>query len=350
MLECLRVLDRAQFSPHAILLRPGPLEAELRDLSVPTFVQTPHRMRNLWGVAKTVWNIRRLVREHRLRFLHANAFRAHAYSGLVRKFDGIPNVLTVHSPENPGLFTKALLALPVDAVLANCNATADAFRPADWPVEVVWPGINETHLQRHTDRGTLVRRYGVPSQRRWVSMCARIQRHKGQQHFLRAIAAAARQHDVQGVLVGAPLFGLDEDYLTELKDLANQLGIASRVTFTGFVPNEDVAGFQAASTLTLHTALREDFGLSLAEANILGVPAVAFAAVGPAVIIRPGETGWLAPVGDQAALNECVIEALSDPERLLRFGRAARERIRGNFSIEQHVRQTEAIYRRLLDR
>lgn len=348
MLECLRVLDRSQFLPHAILLRPGPLEAELRALSVPTFVLAPHRMRNLWGVARTVWAIRRLVREHGLRFLHANAFRAHAYSGLVRKLDGIPNVLTVHSPEDPGLFTRALLSLPVDAVLANCTATAEAFRPAGWSAEVVWPGINESHLQRHTDRDTLARRYGVPSQRRWVSMCARIQRHKGQQHFLRAIAAAASRHDVQGVLVGAPLFGLDEDYLTELKGLGSQLGIVERVTFTGFVPNEDAAGFQAASTLTLHTALREDFGLSLAEANMLEVPAVAFAAVGPAVIIRPGETGWLAPVGDQGKLDKCVMEALADPERLRRFGRAARERIRANFSIERHVRQTEAIYRRVL--
>lgn len=349
MIECLRVLDRSQFAPHAILLRPGPLAAELQALAVPTFVLPPHRMRNLFGVARAVWNLRRLVRERGFRFLHANAFRAHAYSGLVRKFDGIPNVLTVHSPENPGLFTKALLALPVDAVLANCTATAEAFRPAGWPVEVVWPGINEAHLQRHTERDLLARRYGLPAQRRWISMCARIQRHKGQQHFLRAIAAAARQQDVQGVLVGAPLFGLDEDYLKELKGLASQLGITDRVTFTGFVPNEDAAGFQAASTLTLHTALREDFGLSLAEANILGVPAVAFAAVGPAVIIRPGETGWLAPVGDQAALDHCLVEALSDQGRLRQFGQAARDRIRANFSIEQHVRHTEAIYHRVLN-
>ena len=180
-------------------------------------------------------------------------------------------------------------------------------------------------------------------------MCARIQRHKGQQHFLKAIAAAARQFDVQGVLVGAPLFGLDEDYLAELKALAQSLGIADRISFTGFVANEDAAGFQAATTVLLHTALREDFGLSLAEANVLGVPAVAFATVGPAVIITTGETGWLAPVGDQGALDAALIDALSSPERLTRFGQAARERIRASFSIEQHVRQTEGIYRRLLN-
>ncbi len=347
MIECLRVLNRAEFRPHVILLRPGPLEIELQGLGVRTHVLKTHRMRNLIGVAGAVGAIRRLVREHGLRFLHANAFRAHAYAGLVRKIDRLPNVVTVHSPEVPGIFTKLLLALPVDAVLANCTATSDAFRPFGWQSEVIWPGINVSHLQSHPGREELAARHGIPQERIWVSMCARIQRHKGQKHFLRAIAAAARKFDVHGLLVGAPLFGLDEDYLTELKSLAAQLGIQDRVSFTGFVSNEDVAGFQAASSLTLHTALREDFGLSLAEANALGVPAVAFAAVGPAVIIRPGETGWLAPVGDQDALDSCVLEALADPARLSAFGAAARDRIQAEFSIERHVRQTEAVYRRI---
>lgn len=348
MLETFRELDRREFLPYAILLRSGPLEKELAALSVPTFVLKQHRMRNILGVAAAVRGICRLIREHGLQLLHCNAFRAHAYGSLARRFTGIPSLVTVHSPEEPGWFTRLLLSMPTDAVIANCTATADSFVPFDWKCEVVWPGVNEARLQKHTPRAALAAKFGIPEHRPWVAMCARIQRHKGQQHFLRAIAAAARQFDVQGVLVGAPLFGLDEDYLVELKALAGSLGIADRVTFTGFVADEDAAGFQAATAVLLHTALREDFGLALAEANVLGVPAVAFASVGPAVIIRPGETGWLAPVGDQAALDAALVDALSDRDRLARFGRAAQERIRSNFSIAQHVRQTETIYRRLL--
>ncbi len=349
MLETFRELDRREFLPYAILLRPGPLESELAALSVQTFVLKAHRMRNVFGVRAAVRDICGLVRGHGLQLLHCNAFRAHAYGSLARKFTGIPSLVTVHSPEEPGWFTRLLLSMPTDAVIANCTATAESFVPYGWQSEVVWPGVNEAHLRKHSGRTALAAKYSIPEQRPWVTMCARIQRHKGQQHFLKAIAAATRRFDVQGVLVGAPLFGLDEDYLVELKSLAQSLGIADRVTFTGFVSNEDAAGFQAATSVLLHTALREDFGLSLAEANVLGVPAVAFAAVGPAVIIKPGETGWLAPVGDQGALDAALIDALSSPERLTRFGQAARERIRANFSIEQHVRQTEGIYRRLLN-
>ena len=319
-------------------------------MGVRTFVLKKHRMRDLLGVGGAVRSICRLTREHDLRLYHCNGFRAHAYGGLARCFTEAPNVVTVHSPEPPGLFTRALLSLPANQVIANCTATAEHFEPRGWRSQVIWPGVNEARLRDHPTREDLAERYGIPPHRPWVTMCARLQRHKGQPHFLRAIATAAKTHDIQGVLVGAALFGMEEEYADELRHQARDLGIADRVTFTGFIPDKDVAGFQAAATVLLHTALLEDFGLVLAEANILGVPVVAFAAVGPAAIIVPGETGWLAPVGDQAALDAALADALASPEKRARFGAAARRRMRAQFTIEEHVRQTEAIYARLTDR
>lgn len=350
MLQTFRVMDRSRFEPVVIQLRPGPLEKELTEMGVTTHVLRKHRMRDLLGVAGAVRSICRLTREHDLRLYHCNGFRAHAYGGLARCLTGVPNVVTVHSPEPPGLFTRALLSLPADQVIANCTATADHFTPRGWQSQVVWPGVNQARLAHHTSRDVLAARYGIPASRPWVAMCARLQRHKGQPHFLRAIAAAAKTHDIQGVLVGAALFGMEEDHAEELRQQAKDLGIADRVTFTGFIPDEDVAGFQAGAAVLLHTALLEDFGLVLAEANMLGVPVVAFAAVGPAAIIVPGETGWLAPVGDQDALDAALADALGDPEKRARFGAAARSRVRAMFTIEEHTRRTEVIYRRLTDR
>jgi 1,4-alpha-glucan branching enzyme len=240
--------------------------------------------------------------------------------------------------------------LPVDQVIANCTATAEHFAPRGWQSQVVWPGVNEARLRIHPARNDLAARYNIPTNRPWVTMCARLQRHKGQPHFLKTIAEVSKTHDIQGVLVGAALFGMEEEYAEELRQMAREFGIADRVTFTGFISDEDVAGFQAAAGVLLHTALLEDFGLVLAEANTLGVPAVAFAAVGPAAIIVPGETGWLAPVGDQAALDAALADALASPDKRARFGAAAQSRMRERFTIEEHVRQTEAIYARLTNR
>jgi glycosyltransferase involved in cell wall biosynthesis len=130
--------------------------------------------------------------------------------------------------------------------------------------------------------------------------------------------------------------------------LAASLGIAHRVTFTGFVSDRDLAGLLASSALVVHPALEEDFGLTVAEAQALGIPVLAYAAVGPAAIIEPDVTGWLVAVGDQAGLNAALTDAMSDDARLRRYGAAGRTRSRSLFGADQHARQTEAIYEMIL--
>ncbi len=348
LMETLEGLDRSRFEPSVIQLRPGPLEDRARAAGMDVTVLPSHRMRNLLAVGRTVLRIRRLVRDRGLALLHANAFRAHAYAGLAARLSGVPEVVTVHSPEPPGAFTRAILAIPPGQVIANCTTTADWFAANGWRPEVVWPGVNLGRLAGHASRADLAARHGLDPDRPWVAMCSRIQRHKGQEHFLRALAALPSDARVQGVVVGAPLFGLDHEYLGELHRLAASLGLgADRLRFTGFVPESDVSGFQAASRLVVHSALREDFGLAVAEAMALGTPVLAFAAPGPAVIITPG-TGWLVPVGDQPALDAALGAAVGDPDACRRAGDAARRRVRSEFTIERHIAGVERCYGRLL--
>lgn len=67
--------------------------------------------------------------------------------------------------------------------------------------------------------------------------------------------------------------------------------------------------------LYLATA-RETFGIGTLEAMASGVPVVGWDYGGQREIIQQGETGYLAPYGDYAALADCVRRALSERERL----------------------------------
>jgi glycosyltransferase involved in cell wall biosynthesis len=348
MLHTFRVQDRSKFHPAVVQLRPGPLSRELQELAVDNYVLTEHRMRNVFGVARAIVQIANLAKKHQFALLHSNGFRAHVYGGLGAALAGIPEVWTGHTAEVPGLSTRAILAIPTHQVIANCPRTARFFQDAGKPTQMIWPGVNTAQLDRGTPRAELASRYKIPADRRWVAMGARLQRFKGQREFVRAIASAPAASGIHGIVIGGSLFGQENDYERELRALAAELNVTDRITFTGFIPDADVAGFLGASCLTLHPAHEEDFGLAVAEAQALGVPTIAFATVGPSAIIEEGKTGWLVPIGDQNRLNAALAAALAVPDQLAAMGRAARERSRRLFGIEEHVRQTQEVYSRVL--
>ncbi len=345
LLNLLRQLERTRFNPLVALLRPGPLEEDLRALGVRTLVLEKHRMRNCLAVGQAIVSLRTIIREENIHLVHSNGFRAHVYGGLAARWAGIPEAWLVHTAEKPGLTTRLIEAIPSRHVVANCPRTAAYFVARGFPTSLIWPSVDVARLATGTPRAELAVRFNLPADARWVSMGARLQRFKGQDYFIRALASLATEPaDVHGVIIGGNLFGLEQDYLAELKTLAASLGVAGRIHFTGFISDADVYGFLAASELLIHPALDEDFGLIVAEAQALARPVLAFASVGPAAIVADGQTGRLVRVGDERCLTEALREMLAQPATLRGWGEAGRERALRLFGAAACARQLERIY------
>jgi len=345
MLNLLRHLDRTRFEPSVALLRPGPLADDLREINVPVSLLAAHRMRNVPAVWRAVGGIKQIVHEQGIDLVHSNGFRAHVYGGIAAWQAGIPALWLTHTAEKPGLSTSAILRIPAARVIANCPRTAEFFVAHGHATSMIWPSVDPQRLANFTARGELAARFGLPTGARWVCMGARLQRYKGHEFFLRALASLPpAMNDVRGVVIGGALFGLEQGYLDELKDLAKKLGVGERVCFTGFVPDADVHGFLAASELLLHPALDEDFGLIVAEAQAMGRPVLAFASVGPAAIIEERRTGRLVPPGDQAAMNSALVEMIAQPEMVRPWGEVGRESTIRRFGVKSAVQQLERAY------
>ena len=351
MLECIRALDRRAFEAHVIQLRPGPLEALIREAGGVPHVLAQHRIREVHKVAGAVRAIRNLARREDFQLLHSNGFRAHLYGGPAAWWAGIPEVWTTFTFEAPTWGNRAILKIPTRRVLAICPRTEDFFRQAGQPTTMIWPGVNVAALEARADRApraVLAEKYRLPTDRPWLVSGARLQRYKGQLDFLEALAKSPRAAGTHGIIIGGSLFGAESEYALELKARAQTLGLTERVTFTGFVSDDELAGFLAAAHLVVHPASHEDFGLTVAEAQVLRVPVLAYDEVGPAAILRHGETGWLAPVGDIGRLTELLEDILAHPERMPAVGAAGRRRVAAEFGAEEHARRTMEEYRRAL--
>jgi len=351
MLECIRALDRTAFEAHVIQLRPGPLAALTREAGGVPHVLGQHRVRELHKVWAAVGAICRIARQEGLQLFHSNGFRAHLYGGLAAWRTKIPEVWTTFTFEAPTLGNQAILKIPTRKVLAICPRTADFFQAAGLTTTMIWPGVNVADLEARAARAPrqlLADKYRIPAGRPWLVSGARLQRYKGQLDFLEALAASPRAAGTHGVIIGGSLFGAESDYARELKARAHTLGIADRVTFTGFVSDDELAGFLAAALVVVHPAYHEDFGLTVAEAQVLGIPVLTYAEVGPAAIIRRSETGWLAPIGDVGRLTMLLDDILAHPERLPSVGARGRRRVMAEFGAEEHARLTMEEYRRVL--
>ncbi|MHB8522001.1 MAG: glycosyltransferase family 4 protein [Limisphaerales bacterium] len=350
MLNLLRHVDRSRFSPSVALLRPGPLADELRAIEVPTHVLPAHRMRDVFAVGRTVRSLARLVQQQGYDLVHSNGFRAHVYGGLAARSARVPEVWTVHTVEKAGPITATVFRIPTAHVIANCQRTADYFVARSCLTSRIWPSVDFAHLEPFTTRAELAERYDLRPEPRWVCMGGRLQRYKGHEFFLRALAALPSQAaDVCGIIMGGSLFGMEPDYPAELNKLAQTLGIHERIRFTGFIPDADVHGFLAASEMLVHPALDEDFGLIVTEAQAMGKAVLAFNAVGPAAIVLPEQTGELVPVGNQEELNAALARMLSKPDTLLVWGQAGKRRVQELFGVPAAVEQLERVYAACLD-
>ncbi|MBP5858122.1 glycosyltransferase family 4 protein [Marivibrio halodurans] len=88
---------------------------------------------------------------------------------------------------------------------------------------------------------------------------------------------------------------------------------------------EAVADLFAAGDIFVWPAVSEAFGFALIEAQTAGLPAIVGDRPGPRSLVRAGETALLAPEGDAGAFAAALRQLVSNPDRRLAMGRAARD-------------------------
>lgn len=124
---------------------------------------------------------------------------------------------------------------------------------------------------------------------------------------------------------------------------ARTLGVDDRVFFLGKI--DTVAPLLAGADLFLLPSDKESFGLSALEALASGVPVIGTNVGGLPEVVRHGETGFLANVGDVEAMADAAIEFLSDQARWQAASTLAARDARERFSQAQIVAQYEDFYR-----
>jgi len=127
--------------------------------------------------------------------------------------------------------------------------------------------------------------------------------------------------------------------------LASQLGVDKHTRFLG--KQNQIQDLLPQAHVLLMPSEMESFGLVALEAMACGVVPVATRVGGVPELIDDGRTGFLAPVGDIAALAQACTNLLSDAWLHTRIAAAGRHDAETRFNTHEVIPQYEAVYRRV---
>ena len=105
-----------------------------------------------------------------------------------------------------------------------------------------------------------------------------------------------------------------------LQGLSESLGLGDRTCFRGRVDRQAISQYFAACDVFVLASTLEAAGNVLLEAMAAARPVVCTASGGPAEYVRDGETGFVVPVADVAALAARLRLLLDDPALADRLG------------------------------
>ncbi len=178
---------------------------------------------------------------------------------------------------------------------------------------------------------------GYRSDVQLVGVFGRLVRQKGIDVLLEAFARVRACCPMAQLLIVG-----DGPLRSRLERQSQVLGLGGVAKFIGWV--DQASRLMPACDVVVVPSRWEGFGLVTLEAMGWSKPLVASRVSALPEIILDGETGLLVPPEDAYALAEAIQFLLADSERAVAMGRAGRERLLKEFSVEKMVDATLDVY------
>ena len=198
-------------------------------------------------------------------------------------------------------------------------------------------GIDLERFKPTNDGVYLRQRFAIPRDKQVVLYVGRLDKEKRIDMILRALPDISRVTSVHLVLAG---IGKER---RNLEELASKLGIQQAVTFTGFVPDEDLPNIYGVADLFVTAGIAELQSIVTMEAMASGLPVVAVNAMALPELVHDGENGYLFSDGNSQMLAERIIAILSDQETRAEMSKRSLAIIEDH-DINKTIEKYESIY------
>ena len=274
----------------------------------------------------------------------------------------LPTVVTFHDLRTPYLFPKAgplrekavfsMARWAYGAITTN-RADFDRLRQkALTPVAEIPIGSNiKTYTPNHIEIAEVRDKLKLAAHDLLLGYFGFLNASKGADTLLQALAQLDGRFHL--VFIGGQTGASDNtnaDFLAQTRQLVDNLGLADRVHWSGYLADERVSTYlQAADIMVM--PYRD--GVSLRRGTLMaalahGRPLISTIPAEPIPQLAHGENIWLVVPDDAAALTQAVKALAADPDLRGRLGQGA-EKLAGLFSWDKIADQTIEFYQKILN-
>ena len=284
--------------------------------------------------------------------VHSNGFKMHLLGSWATP-RGTPIIWHLHDfiglrPLMPRLLQLSLHRCA--AIVANSQSVARDLAATLTNAPSVYTVYHSVDLDQFTPEGRRLDLDGLAGMTPAAAgvlragLVATMARWKGHEVFLRALAMLPAE-SMRGYVIGGPLYQTTNSQysVSELREMASELGLGGRVGFTGFV-SDSAAAFRALDIVVHASVAPEPFGLSVAEAFACGRAVVASRSGGVLEIIRENQNALAHRAGDANELAGALARLAADPDLRDMLGTAARKTAETCFTRQRLASDLMRVY------
>ena len=182
--------------------------------------------------------------------------------------------------------------------------------------------------------------FGIPKDALVVCLVGNHRKIKGTKYFLESSHYLETTKNVHYILIG------EKTDISFFKKSKEKSPIATKIHLLGH--RADVISILKGIDIYVQTSLEEGFGRAISEAMCLGKPIVMTDAGGCTELID--ETcGIITPIKNPKAIGKAISTLINNNELRTQMGINAKKRIESKYHIDDTVKETVQLYKRLLN-
>ncbi|HSH03946.1 MAG TPA: glycosyltransferase family 4 protein [Anaerolineae bacterium] len=374
MYQHLCVLDRQKYRPLVVYLNQTPFIERVRALDIPVHLlydrhyslTSPVWQRQFWRVthylfdryakslylpfirrvhAPVIGQIVTLIRQERVDLIHLNNHaNRDLFAIMAAEATNTPCISHLRSMRGSVGFDHQRATYTdkiVTTYIANSQTTQNY-----WATKHI--DISRTHLIHNGIPLLPIKAAPIRQQFNWdadtpvIACISPLTVDKGQEFLLAGFAHFHQQYPSARLLIigGGTL-------QPKLENLANQLGIANKTTFAGYVTN--AKEMAAAADIMVVPSKEDSFGRVVLESFLAQTPLVATDVGSIREVVTPEQNGLLVPYNDVNALTNAWNRLLTDKTLRQKLTTNGYQTIKENFSINEYARRVALIYDEILN-